>query len=164
MRLAAEAHAGELAKVSGARDVRVVERALPAPLAERPAASFLWPLGKEPIFRHDDSAYENPMDRRERTPNVLRSKFLDDERLIRPMLEEEMRKAQQKTMRDQTRLSTNTLETISSYANKPAENTQPSDKPSDNEPKKAEPKKAEPKKEEPKKAEKAPTEPPRDRS
>ncbi len=145
VRLAAEAHAGELAKVSGARDVRVVERALPAPLAERPAASFLWPLGKEPIFRHSDGDYENPMDRRERTPNVLRSKFLDDERLIRPMLEEEMRKAQQKTMRDQTRLSTNTLETISSYANKPAENTKPSDlsneKPGAS--KKAEPKKAE---------------------
>lgn len=120
VRLAAESHAGELAKVSGARDVRVVERALPSPLVERPAASFLWPLGKEPIFRHTDSDYDNPMDRRAATPNVLRSKFLDDERLIRPMLEEEMRKAQQKTLRDQTRASTNTLETISSYANKPA--------------------------------------------
>lgn len=119
VRLAAEAHASELAKVSGARDLRVVERALPVPLAERPAASFLWPLGKEPIFRHSDGDYENPMDRRERTPNVLRSKFLDDERLIRPMLEEEMRKAQQKNLRDQTRQSTNTLENISVYANQP---------------------------------------------
>ncbi len=119
VRLAAEAHAGELAKVSGARDVRVIERALPAVLAERPAASFLWPLGKDPIFRHSDGDYENPMDRRERTPNVLRSKFLDDERLIRPMLEEEMRKAQQKNLRDITRASTNTLDGLQSYSIKP---------------------------------------------
>jgi len=96
LRLAAEDYAGELAKVAGARDVRVVERALPAPLAERPAASFLWPLGKDPIFRHSDSDFDSPMDRRERTPNVLRSKFLDDERLVRPMIEEEQRRRQQK--------------------------------------------------------------------
>ena len=116
VRLAAEAHAAELAKVSGARDVRVVERALPAALAERPAASFLWPLGKDPIFRHSEGDYENPMDRRERVPNVLRSKFLDDERLIRPMLEEEMRKAHQKTQRDLTRASTNTLDGMQTYS------------------------------------------------
>jgi hypothetical protein len=96
LRLAAEDYASELAKVAGARDVRVVERALPAPLAERPAASFLWPLGKEPIFRHSDGDYESPMDRRDHKPNVLRSKFLDDERLVRPMLEEEQRRRQQK--------------------------------------------------------------------
>jgi hypothetical protein len=96
LRLAAEDYAGELAKVAGARDVRVVERALPAPLAERPAASFLWPLGKEPIFRHSDGDFESPMDRRDHKPNVLRSKFLDDERLVRPMLEEEQRRRQQK--------------------------------------------------------------------
>lgn len=85
VRLAAETHAGQLAIVSGARDVRVIERALPAALSERPAASFLWPLGKEPVFRLGDNDDDNPMDRRERQPNVLRSKFLDDERLIRPV-------------------------------------------------------------------------------
>jgi Winged helix DNA-binding domain len=87
VRLAAETHAGQLAVVAGARDVRVIERALPQALAERPAASFLWPLGKEPVFRLSDSDYDNPMDRRERQPNVLRSKFLDDERLVRPVEE-----------------------------------------------------------------------------
>jgi hypothetical protein len=85
VRLAAETHAGQLAVVSGARDIRVIERALPAPLAERPAQSFLWPLGKEPVFRISETDDENPMDRRERQPNVLRSKFLDDERLVRPV-------------------------------------------------------------------------------
>lgn len=83
LRLAADDHAAALASVAGARDVRVIERALPPPLAERPAASFLWPLGKEPVFRVSDTlTISNPMDRR--GPNVLRSKFLDDERLIRP--------------------------------------------------------------------------------
>jgi hypothetical protein len=166
VRLAAEAHAGELAKVSGARDVRVVERALPAPLADRPAASFLWPLGKEPIFRHSDGDYENPMDRRERTPNVLRSKFLDDERLIRPMLEEEMRKAQQKVMRDQTRASTNTLENISAYANKPTTTAEAKPEPAKPEAKAEKPKpttKTEPPKpaktEPPKKAQRKPQKP-----
>ena len=96
VRLAAEGHAAELARVAGAREVRVVERALPAPLADRPSASFLWPLGKEPIFRHSDTDFDSPMDRRERTPNVLRSKFLDDERLIRPMIEEEARREARK--------------------------------------------------------------------
>ncbi|MCC7110285.1 MAG: hypothetical protein IT382_13415, partial [Deltaproteobacteria bacterium] len=84
VRLAAEQHAQQLAVVAGAREVRVIERALPAPLAERAAASFLWPLGKEPVFRISDNDYDNPKDRRERQPNVLRSKFLDDERLVRP--------------------------------------------------------------------------------
>jgi hypothetical protein len=146
VRLAAEAHAGELAKVSGARDVRVIERALPAVLAERPAASFLWPLGKDPIFRHSDGDYENPMDRRERTPNVLRSKFLDDERLIRPMLEEEMRKAQQKNLRDITRASTNTLDGLQTYSikpEKPALDDKNSDKTSDKASDKAEKKPSE---------------------
>ncbi len=84
LRLAAEDHAAQLAQVAGARDVRVIERALPPPLSERPAASFLWPLGKEPVFRvPDHMSQQNPMDRRQAT-NVLRSKFLDDERLIRP--------------------------------------------------------------------------------
>lgn len=87
VRLAAETHAGQLAVVAGARDVRVIERALPAPLADRPAASFFWPLGKEPVFRLGENDDENPMDRRERQPNVLRSKFLDDERLVRPAAE-----------------------------------------------------------------------------
>lgn len=83
LRLAAEDHAAALAVVAGARDVRVVERALPRPLSERAAASFLWPLGKEPVFRMTDQVFiENPMDRR--SANVLRSKFLDDERLVRP--------------------------------------------------------------------------------
>jgi hypothetical protein len=100
VRIAAEAHAGELLRVSGARELRVVERALPVPFAERPAQSFMWPLGKDPVFRHSDSDYDNPMDRRERTPNVLRSKFLDDERLVRPMLEEEMRRAQRAAARE----------------------------------------------------------------
>ncbi|MBM4282951.1 MAG: winged helix DNA-binding domain-containing protein, partial [Deltaproteobacteria bacterium] len=109
VRIAAEAHAGELLRVSGARELRVVERALPAPLAERPAQSFMWPLGKEPIFRHSDSDYENPMDRRERTSGVLRSKFLDDERLVRPMLEEEMRRAQRAAAREKA----STLDTFS---------------------------------------------------
>ncbi len=85
VRLAAETHGSQLAVVAGAREVRVVERALPQALSDRAAASFLWPLGKEPVFRLSDSDYDNPMDRRERQPNVLRSKFLDDERLIRPV-------------------------------------------------------------------------------
>lgn len=83
LRLAAEDHAAALAVVAGARDVRVVERALPRPLSERATASFLWPLGKEPVFRMTEQVFiENPMDRR--SGNVLRSKFLDDERLVRP--------------------------------------------------------------------------------
>jgi hypothetical protein len=85
VRLAAETHAAQLAVVAGAREVRVIERALPAALADRPAASFLWPLGKEPVFRLGENDDDNPMDRRERQPNVLRSKFLDDERLVRPV-------------------------------------------------------------------------------
>jgi hypothetical protein len=84
VRLAAEQYAHHLATVAGARDVRVVERVLPPPLADRPAASFLWPLGKDPVFRTTESDFDNPMDRRERSPNILRSKFLDDERLARP--------------------------------------------------------------------------------
>lgn len=84
VRLAAETHAGQLGIVAAARDVRVIERALPAALAQRPAASFLWPLGKEPVFRLGENDDDSPMDRRERQPNVLRSKFLDDERLVRP--------------------------------------------------------------------------------
>jgi hypothetical protein len=111
VRLAAEAHAADLMRVSGARDLRVVERALPVPLAERPTHSFMWPLGKDPIFRHSDSDYESPMDRRERTPNVLRSKFLDDERLVRPMLEEEVRRAQRAAAREKT----STLEAFSEH-------------------------------------------------
>ncbi len=62
VRLAAETHAGQLAVVAGARDVRVIERALPAPLSERPAAAFLWPLGKEPVFRLGENDDDNPMD------------------------------------------------------------------------------------------------------
>jgi hypothetical protein len=92
VRLAAETHAGELARVAGARDMRVVERVLPPPLADRPAQSFLWPLGKDPVFR-SDGELENPMDRRERAPNVMRTKFLDDERLSRPS--DEVRKAKE---------------------------------------------------------------------
>lgn len=87
VRLAAETHAAQLSVVASARDVRVIERALPAALADRPAASFLWPLGKEPVFRLGENDDDNPMDRRERQPNVLRSKFLDDERLVRPVEE-----------------------------------------------------------------------------
>ena len=86
LRLAAETHGEALAKVAGAKEVRVVERALPRPLAERPVASFLWPLGKEPVFRiTEESFFRNPMDQRGSSQNVLRSKFLDDERLVRPV-------------------------------------------------------------------------------
>ena len=90
VRLAAETHAAQLAVVAGARDVRVIERALPAALAERPAASFLWPLGKEPVFRVSEGELfdDNPMDRRATPVNVLRSKYLDDERLVRPVDDE----------------------------------------------------------------------------
>jgi len=85
LRLAADDHAAALAEVAGAKDIRVIERALPPPLAERAAASFLWPLGKEPVFRAAETfAITNPMDRRSGgAANVLRSKFLDDERLVR---------------------------------------------------------------------------------
>lgn len=84
LRLAAEEHGAALAQVASAREVRVIERALPRPLAERPAASFLWPLGKEPVFRLSGETFiANPMDRR--TSTSLRSKFLDDERLVRPV-------------------------------------------------------------------------------
>lgn len=83
LRLSAEEHGAALAKVAGAKEVRVIERALPRPLAERPATSFLWPLGKEPILRMAGDVYTtNPMDRRS-AANPLRSKFLDDERLVR---------------------------------------------------------------------------------
>jgi hypothetical protein len=87
LRLSAEDHGGALAEVAGAREVRVIERALPRPLAERPVASFLWPLGKEPVFRITEQNYmtPNPMDRRGPSNNVLRSKFLDDDRLVRPV-------------------------------------------------------------------------------
>ncbi len=158
LRLAAEDYASELAKVAGARDVRVVERALPAPLAERASASFLWPLGKDPIFRHSDADYDSPMDRRERTPNVLRSKFLDDERLVRPMIEEEQRR---RLLANRDR--TTTLD--DAVANAEAEDARAEAKARSDaaesvtaDAKKAEPKKAEPKKAEPKKAE-AKTEP-----
>ena len=83
LRLSAEEHGAALAKVAGAKEVRVIERALPRPLAERPATSFLWPLGKEPILRMAGDVYvASPMDRRSAS-NPLRSKFLDDERLVR---------------------------------------------------------------------------------
>jgi len=84
LRLAADDHASALAAVAGAKETRVIERPLPAMLADRPAASFLWPLGKEPVFRMTgDMILSNPMDRRGQS-NVLRSRFLDDERLVRP--------------------------------------------------------------------------------
>ncbi|MCP4500803.1 MAG: winged helix DNA-binding domain-containing protein, partial [Deltaproteobacteria bacterium] len=84
LRLAADDHAQALANVAGAKETRVIERPLPTRLSERPAASFLWPLGKEPVFRMTgDQMDSSPMDRRG-SGNSLRSRFLDDERLVRP--------------------------------------------------------------------------------
>ena len=73
IRLSADDYASSLARVAGSSDIRVIERALPATLAERPVASFMWPLGKEPVFQQPgNERIVNPMDRRGQ--NALRSK------------------------------------------------------------------------------------------
>ncbi len=83
VRLAAESHGKVLAKLTGAKDVEVYERALPQQLSERKPGSFLWPLGKDPIQRFDiDLPTRSPMDRRSDT--IMRSKFLDDKTLMNP--------------------------------------------------------------------------------
>jgi hypothetical protein len=152
VRLAAETHAGQLAVVAGARDVRVIERALPTPLSDRPAASFLWPLGKEPVFRLGDNDDDNPMDRRERQPNVLRSKFLDDERLVRPV-EEPVREKPERPERITAPKPILKADVPKPAAPKPS--APPAREPTPTPAAKVEPKRAEPKKAEPKKAERA---------
>lgn len=72
-----------LSQLSKAAASNIVERPLEIPLTERPASSFLWPLGKfganqsvgtkEPI---------SPMERR--TSNTFRQKYLDNQYLVRP--------------------------------------------------------------------------------
>lgn len=82
IRLAADDYASSLARVAGSTDIRVIERALPPPLAERPPASFMWPLGKQPVFQQSGfSGLRNPMDRRGQ--NTYRGKYLDDDSLVR---------------------------------------------------------------------------------
>jgi hypothetical protein len=77
IRLAADDYASSLARVAGSSDIRVIERALPVALADRPPASFMWPLGKEPVFQQSGyPSIVNPMDRR--GTNKLRASYLDD--------------------------------------------------------------------------------------
>jgi hypothetical protein len=151
LRLAAEDHAAALAVVASAREVRVVERALPRPLADRPAASFLWPLGKEPVFRMSEQVFtESPMDRR--GGNVLRSKFLDDERLVRPADAEPMGRTvpRHDAYEGLSGADAPIVEATGPVTKKPA--TSPRAEAKRAAPKKAAPKKAAPKKAAPKKA------------
>lgn len=72
-----------ITKLTGAFSANLTERALPKPLAERPAGSFLWPLGKNQGFLQDKKAEEqSPMERR--TSNTFRQRYLDNEYLVRP--------------------------------------------------------------------------------
>jgi hypothetical protein len=70
-------------QLTGAGSVNIVERKLPAPLAERPSGSFLWPLGKDLLGGTKKNVDEpSPMERR--TSNTFRLRYLDNEYLVRP--------------------------------------------------------------------------------
>lgn len=70
-------------RLTGAGVVNIVERPQPSPLAERPAGSFLWPLGKTlPQKDLQEIVEKSPMERR--TANTFRQRYLDNEFLVRP--------------------------------------------------------------------------------
>jgi hypothetical protein len=70
-----------IGKLTGSPIVNIVERKLLMPLAERPAGSFLWPLGKT-INNVENKEEISPMERR--TSNTFRQKYLDNEYLVLP--------------------------------------------------------------------------------
>ena len=78
-----EEWARALTLLTGAQSATIIERPLPKPLAERPAGSFLWPLGR--LQSGSNSAEKDltsPMERR--MSNTFRQKYLDNEFLVRP--------------------------------------------------------------------------------
>lgn len=75
--------ARSLTTLTGAYSANIVERPLPAPLAKRPAGSFLWPLGRHHVgMSVQDKEQASPMERR--MSNTFRQKYLDNEFLVRP--------------------------------------------------------------------------------
>ncbi len=72
-----------ITRLTGAYTANIFERPLLPPLLERPAGSFLWPLGKtlvkNPVKETED---QSPMERR--TSNTFRQRYLDNEYLVRP--------------------------------------------------------------------------------
>ncbi|MCA9506979.1 MAG: winged helix DNA-binding domain-containing protein [Myxococcales bacterium] len=77
-----EEWAQSLTKLSGSLNANIIERAIDAPLCERPAGSFLWPLGKYLSASKTRKEIVSPMERR--TSNTFRQRYLDNEFLIRP--------------------------------------------------------------------------------
>jgi len=78
-----EEWARALTSLTGAQSANIVERPMPAPLAERPAGSFLWPLGRhQGGTQSAEKDLTSPMERR--MSNTFRQKYLDNEFLVRP--------------------------------------------------------------------------------
>jgi hypothetical protein len=71
-----------ITNLTGAYCANIIERSLPSPLADRPASSFLWPLGKSLSSQKIYSQEQSPMERR--VSNTFRQRYLDNEYLIRP--------------------------------------------------------------------------------
>lgn len=72
-----------ITRLTGAFSANIFERPLVTPLLERPAGSFLWPLGKALIKNTTQETEErSPMERR--TANTFRQRYLDNEYLVRP--------------------------------------------------------------------------------
>ena len=72
-----------LTTLSGAMTANIVERPLPAPLSERSANAFLWPLGKQlSQIELPEKEPNSPMDRR--MSNTFRQSYLDNQYLVRP--------------------------------------------------------------------------------
>ncbi len=77
----ANSYAQTLSRISGSLSTYIFERPLPAPLASRPPASFLWPLGKEPPFKTSDAdLLLSPLERR--TSNTFRKPYLSNEQSL----------------------------------------------------------------------------------
>ena len=79
-----EEHAAVLAELSSARTTQIIERELPQPLSERGPGAFIWPLGKEPLYRSGSSQREeearSPMERRH--TNTYVRKYLDGKYVV----------------------------------------------------------------------------------
>ena len=79
-----EEHAAVLAELSSARTTQIIERELPPPLSERGPGAFIWPLGKEPLYRSGSSQREeddrSPMERRH--TNTYVRKYLDGKYVV----------------------------------------------------------------------------------
>jgi hypothetical protein len=72
-----------ITRLTGAFAANIFERELPPSLLDRPAGSFLWPLGKVLAKNLIDETKEaSPMERR--TSNTFRQRYLDNEYLVRP--------------------------------------------------------------------------------